>query len=282
MVCPPPMRAHHYLIPCVLAVVGCGGGGTTAPDATTMEPALSPAAPDGGQQLATNTFHLTAGQEVYMCYQFRSPSDAVAITHVSSLSAPGVHHLALFQAFGRDEDAAPHECATLIRETWQPIFVSGTGAKAIEELERQVSQVVHKQPVTKEVYPHQIAFNVLPQVDSFLPSGYTKEEMKMENEGRKIMHHPAFRASVTCVRVPVYRSHSVAVSAEFERPVSVAAARKVLANSPGLDLVDDPTLKKYPLALDVAVRRGDIRIGDTVMLEGVGGGFTWGATLLSY
>src|SRR5256886_8906406 len=94
--------------------------------------------------------------------------------------------------------------------------VSGTGAKAIEELERQVEQVVRKQPVTKEVYPHQIAFNVLPHVDSFLPSGYTKEEMKMENEGRKIMHHPAFRASVTCVRVPVYRSHSVAVSAEFD------------------------------------------------------------------
>ncbi|MSR43458.1 MAG: aspartate-semialdehyde dehydrogenase, partial [Pedosphaera sp.] len=90
--------------------------------------------------------------------------------------------------------------------------VSGTGAKAIEELERQVKQVVKGQPVTKEVYPHQIAFNVLPHVDSFLPTGYTKEEMKMENEGRKIMHHPKFRASVTCVRVPVYRAHSVAVS----------------------------------------------------------------------
>src|SRR6516164_8545034 len=105
--------------------------------------------------------------------------------------------------------------------------VSGTGAKAIEELERQVEQVVAKKPVTKEVYPHQIAFNVLPHVDSFLPSGYTKEEMKMENEGRKIMHHAAFRASVTCVRVPVYRAHSVAVSAEFEKPVTVAAAREV-------------------------------------------------------
>jgi len=85
--------------------------------------------------------------------------------------------------------------------------VSGTGAKAIEELERQVGQIMTGTPVTKEVYPHQIAFNVLPHVDSFLPSGYTKEEMKMENEGRKIMHHPAFRASVTCVRVPVYRAH---------------------------------------------------------------------------
>jgi aspartate-semialdehyde dehydrogenase len=127
--------------------------------------------------------------------------------------------------------------------------VSGTGAKAIEELERQVEQVVNKRPVTNEVYPHQIAFNVLPHVDSFLPSGYTKEEMKMENEGRKIMHHPAFRASVTCVRVPVYRSHSVAVSAEFDKPANVESARAVLKKAPGLDLVDEPESKKYPMPL---------------------------------
>ena len=130
--------------------------------------------------------------------------------------------------------------------------VSGTGAKAIEELERQVHQVVHGKPVTKEVYPHQIAFNVLPHVDSFLPSGYTKEEMKMENEGRKIMHHPTFRASVTCVRVPVYRAHSIAVSAEFEKPVTVEAAREVLKKAPGLDVVDNPENKEYPLPLYVA------------------------------
>jgi aspartate-semialdehyde dehydrogenase len=125
--------------------------------------------------------------------------------------------------------------------------VSGTGAKAIEELKRQVGEIVAGKPVTKEVYPHQIAFNVLPQVDSFLPTGYTKE--KMENEGRKIMHHPAFKASVTCVRVPVYRSHSIAVSAEFEKPVSVAAARAVLKKAPGLDLVDEPANQKYPMPL---------------------------------
>src|SRR3989442_1998629 len=130
--------------------------------------------------------------------------------------------------------------------------VSGTGAKAIEELERQVGQIVSGTPVTKEVYPHQIAFNVLPHVDSFLPSGYTKEEMKMENEGRKIMHHPAFRASVTCVRVPVYRAHSVAVSAEFAKPVTVEAARAVLSKAPGLDLVDDPEKKEYPMPLYTA------------------------------
>ena len=130
--------------------------------------------------------------------------------------------------------------------------VSGTGAQAIEELKRQVEQVVAGKPVTKEVYPHQIAFNVLPQVDSFLPTGYTKEEMKMENEGRKIMHHPLFRASVTCVRVPVYRSHSVAVSAEFEKPVSLEAARAALKKAPGLDVVDEPENKKYPMPLRIS------------------------------
>ena len=132
--------------------------------------------------------------------------------------------------------------------------VSGTGAKAIEELERQVGEVVAGQPVTKVVYPHQIAFNVLPQVDSFLPSGYTKEEMKLENEGRKIMHHPSFRASVTCVRVPVYRSHSIAVSAEFEIPVTVAAAWAVLKKAPGLDLVDEPENRSYPMPLFTSER----------------------------
>jgi aspartate-semialdehyde dehydrogenase len=130
--------------------------------------------------------------------------------------------------------------------------VSGTGAKAIEELQRQVFQVVQGKPITREVYPHQIAFNVLPHVDSFLPNGYTKEEMKMQNEGRKIMHHPTFRASVTCVRVPVYRAHSVAVSAEFEKPVSVEAAREVLKKAPGLDVVDDPANNQYPLPLYAA------------------------------
>ncbi len=127
--------------------------------------------------------------------------------------------------------------------------VSGTGAKAIEELRRQIEQLAQGLEATREVYPHQIAFNVLPHVDSFLPSGYTKEEMKMENEGRKIMHHPGFHASVTCVRVPVYRAHSVAVSAEFEKPVTVDEAREVLRRAPGLQVIDDPAKNEYPLPL---------------------------------
>ena len=130
--------------------------------------------------------------------------------------------------------------------------VSGTGAQAIEELRAQVEALAAGRPVEKKVYPHQIAFNVLPHVDSFLESGYTKEEMKMQNEGRRIMHHPDFKASVTCVRVPVYRAHSVSVTAEFEKPVTVEAARAVLAKAPGLDIVDDPSTNTYPLPLNVA------------------------------
>ena len=141
-------------------------------------------------------------------------------------------------------------CKRIFASSYQA--VSGTGAKAIAELERQVDEVVKGKPVTREVYPHQIAFNVLPHVDSFLPTGYTKEEMKMENEGRKIMHHPTFHASVTCVRVPVYRAHSVAVTAEFEKPASVEAARDVLRKAPGLQVIDEPAKNQYPLPLYLA------------------------------
>jgi aspartate-semialdehyde dehydrogenase len=130
--------------------------------------------------------------------------------------------------------------------------VSGSGARAIKELESQVKAAAQDQPVVAEIYPHPIAFNLLPHVDSFLPNGYTKEEMKMQNEGRRIMHLPEFRASVTCVRVPIYRAHSVAVSAEFERPVSVEEAHEVLAKAPGLELVDEPHNNRYPMPLFTA------------------------------
>jgi aspartate-semialdehyde dehydrogenase len=136
--------------------------------------------------------------------------------------------------------------------------VSGSGARAIAELKEQVEAAVRSDdagpgsPIPATVYPHPIAFNVLPHVDVFLENGYTKEEMKFQNEGRKIMHLPDFRASVTCVRVPVYRAHSVAVSAEFEKKISVEQAREVLAKAPGLELVDEPHSNRYPMPLTVA------------------------------
>jgi aspartate-semialdehyde dehydrogenase len=130
--------------------------------------------------------------------------------------------------------------------------VSGSGQRAINELKEQVAAAAEDRQSPSKVYPHPIAFNVLPHVDVFLDGGYTKEEMKMQNEGAKIMHLPEFRASITCVRVPVYRAHSVAISAEFEKKVSVEQAREVLAKAPGLELVDEPQKNRYPTPLNVA------------------------------
>jgi aspartate-semialdehyde dehydrogenase len=130
--------------------------------------------------------------------------------------------------------------------------VSGAGARAIEELRQQSKAAASGKAIEREVFPHQIAFNVIPQVDAFLPTGYTKEEMKLQNEGRRIMHLPTFRASVTCARVPVFRAHSVAVSAEFQDRVTLFEAREALTGFRGVELCDDPTDNVYPMPLDYA------------------------------
>lgn len=150
--------------------------------------------------------------------------------------------------------------------------VSGTGADAIDELEAQVQAHAKGAPLTKKVYPYQIAFNAIPQVDSFGSDGYTGEETKMRDESRKIMGLPALKVSATCVRVPVVRAHSVAVNAEFERPVSVEAAREAIAAFAGAQLVDDPSKQVYPTPLDfsrqVKCGVGRIRI-DTALDNGL-------------
>jgi aspartate-semialdehyde dehydrogenase len=138
--------------------------------------------------------------------------------------------------------------------------VSGAGAKAIHELSLQSKAFFSGEPSSLEIFPHRIAFNVLPQVDVFLANGYTKEEVKFVNESRKIMHHPALRASITCVRVPVFRAHSVAIHAEFAQPVSVERARDALAKFPGLDLVDDPTSRRYPMPI-LATGKNNCQVG---------------------
>ena len=139
--------------------------------------------------------------------------------------------------------------------------VSGAGAKAIHELCASIQIISFRVKLsTPEVFPHAIAFNVLPQVDVFLDNGYTKEEVKFVNESRKIMHHPTLRASITCVRVPVFRAHSIAIHAEFEQPVSVERARDVLAKFPGLELVDDPSSKRYPMPL-LAAGKNNCQVG---------------------
>ena len=128
---------------------------------------------------------------------------------------------------------------------------SGAGASAMAELKHQYEQIVAGEEPTVEKFAYQLAFNVIPHVDVFTDNGYTKEEMKMYNETRKIMHSDV-EVSATCVRVPVMRAHSESVWVETERPVSVEEARKAFANAEGVVLCDDPANKKYPMPLFLA------------------------------
>jgi aspartate-semialdehyde dehydrogenase len=122
--------------------------------------------------------------------------------------------------------------------------------------------------VEVSVYPHQIAFNCLPQIDVFLDNGYTKEEMKMVNETRKIMEDDSIKVTATTVRVPVFYSHSESVNVEFERPISPEQAREILSKAPGVEVRDDPARSLYPLAIHATgkdpVYVGRIRADDTV------------------
>ena len=134
----------------------------------------------------------------------------------------------------------------VIVDTYQA--VSGTGSAAVEELTTQTKQVLEGQEVVSSVYPHQIAFNVLPEIDVFLDNAYTKEEWKMVEETRKIMHANEIAISATCVRVPVFTGHSEAVNIEFSRPMSPDEARQILARAPGVKVLDDTTVSLYPHA----------------------------------
>lgn len=136
--------------------------------------------------------------------------------------------------------------------------VSGAGAAAMQELETQLHSWAKNEPIKTEIFPHQIAFNVIPQVDVFFDDGYTREEHKMIDESRKILDLPDLKASTTCVRVPVLRAHAVAINAEFERPVNLEAAREAITAFEGSELRDDPLNKVYPMPLDYS---GKVRCG---------------------
>ncbi|MDA8419588.1 MAG: aspartate-semialdehyde dehydrogenase [Desulfobacteraceae bacterium] len=146
--------------------------------------------------------------------------------------------------------------------------VSGTGAKAIAELEQQIRAWAAGEPMESKVYPHQIAFNCLPQIDSFLDNGYTKEEMKMVNETVKMFEDPEIKVTATTVRVPVFYGHSEAVNVETKKKITAAQVKALLAKAPGVKLVDDPAHSVYPLAIDCAGRFetlvGRIREDETI------------------
>jgi aspartate-semialdehyde dehydrogenase len=140
----------------------------------------------------------------------------------------------------------------VVVDTYQS--VSGTGADALAELDAQIRAHVKGEPKQASVYPHPIAFNALPEIDAFLPSGYTKEEWKVVSENRKILHLPELRISCTAVRIPVFISHSEAVHVETREPITPERARELFAAVPGVVVQDDPATHDYPLATEAAGR----------------------------
>ena len=130
--------------------------------------------------------------------------------------------------------------------------VSGAGAEGPKELMAEVRALAHGEEYQPKVFSHQIAYNLIPQIGGEQCDGYTSEEMKLQNEGRKIMHLPELRVSCTCVRVPVIRSHSISVSCRFDTPVTVEQAREAIAKAPGTKLVDDLNARQYPMPLDTS------------------------------
>ena len=139
---------------------------------------------------------------------------------------------------------------TMTASTYQA--VSGAGAGGPIELMNEVEALRAGETYEPKVFSHQIAYNLIPQIGGEQFEGYTSEEMKMQNEGRKIMHLPELKVSCTCVRVPVVRSHSISVSLHFDRPVTVEEVRQVLKDAPGVKLVDDLKNKQYPMPLDTS------------------------------
>jgi len=137
---------------------------------------------------------------------------------------------------------------TMTASTYQA--VSGAGAGGPIELMGEVEALTKGETYEPKIFPYQIAFNLIPQIGGEAYEGYTSEEMKMQNEGRKIMHLPELNVTCTCIRVPVIRSHSISVSLHFDKPVTVEQVREVIASAPGCKLVDDLANKKYPMPLD--------------------------------
>ena len=168
--------------------------------------------------------------------------------HSGIISNPNCSTIITVTAVNALNSIAPIRAMTA--STYQA--VSGAGAGGPIELMNEVEALREGKPYEPKVFSHQIAYNLIPQIGGEQFEGYTSEEMKMQNEGRKIMHLPELKVSCTCVRVPVVRSHSISVSLHFDRPVSVKEAREVIAKAPGCRLVDDLANKQYPMPLDTS------------------------------
>ena len=217
-----------------LALFSAGGGTSTQ---------FAPFARNAGCVVVDNSSAWRMDPAVPLVVPEVNPDDVD--WHEGIIANPNCSTIQIVVALKPLHDAA--QIKRVVVSTYQA--VSGTGHKAVVELIEQTSALLAGKPVEVKVYPHQIAFNCLPHIDVFLEDGYTKEERKMVDETKKIMGDASIEVSATCVRVPVQNCHSEAVNVQFARPLSPDQARKLLADAPGVQVVDDPAARAYPMPI---------------------------------
>ena len=207
---------------------------------------FAPAIRAAGAVFVDNSSAFRLDPQVPLIVPEINPQDAK--NHHGILSNPNCSTIITMVAVNALNGLSP--IRTITATTFQA--VSGAGAGGPVELEQEIQAKLRGEDYTPKVFPYPIAYNVIPQIGGEQYEGYTSEEMKMQNEGRKILHLPELRVSCTCVRVPVVRSHSISVSLHFDRHVSVEEARRAIAQAPGCKLVDDLPNKRYPMPLETS------------------------------
>jgi len=210
---------------------------------------FAPVAAEAGTVVVDNTSAFRMDPEVPLVVPEVNPEDI--FKHNGIIANPNCSTIQMVVALKPLHDRSRIKRVVVV--TFQS--VSGAGAKAVDEMERETRALLSGETFQRKIFPHQIAFNALPQIpqsDAFGDNGYTSEEMKMVNETRKIMHDDQIRVAVTCVRVPVYRSHSEAVNVETEEKITADEARQLLSKAEGVTVIDDIASEKYPLAVDAA------------------------------
>jgi len=222
-----------------VALFSAGGG---------ISKEYGPIAARAGAVVVDNSSAWRMDPEVPLVVPEVNPHDIGLYTKTGIIANPNCSTIQMVVALKPLHDAA--QIRRVVVSTYQA--VSGTGQKAVDELAAQVRALLACQEAKKEVYPHRIAFNCIPHIDVFLENGYTKEEMKMVDETKKIMGDDRIQVTATTVRVPVFYGHSEAVNIETERKLTPDEARQILAKAPGVKVVDDPLRNQYPMPLDAA------------------------------
>ncbi len=217
-------------------------GAATAELARQMAPHITAA----GAVFVDNSSAFRMCADVPLVVPEINPEDAKS--HNGIISNPNCSTIITMVAVNALKKLSPIK--RMVASTYQA--VSGAGVGGLRELEEQVRDYAAGNELKISQFKHQIAFNLIPQIGSDSGNGYTSEEMKMQNEGRKILHLPDMKVTCTCVRVPVMRSHSISVSVETERKISVEEARAAIAAAPGCKLVDDLNADIYPMPLETS------------------------------